>query len=277
MNQRATRSPRAVALVTGASSGIGRACAEELARTGLLVFGTSRRRRVRTNELFQMLTLDVRDDASVARCIQRVLSRAGRIDLLVNNAGVATIGALEETRLDEFRNVMDTNLFGTVRMMRAVLPIMRRQRQGRIVNMGSIMASLPMPYSSAYCASKHAMRGLSESVDHEVRGLGIRVITIEPGFVRTDIVQRSPVAASIGPYAAARAVPVRYFHEQIEQGADPALVARVVVEAATAAHPDIRYLPDTFARLVHFVRAVLPSSCFDFALRRYFRLDKSAQ
>jgi NAD(P)-dependent dehydrogenase (short-subunit alcohol dehydrogenase family) len=179
--------------------------------------------------------------------------------------------------LDEFKNVIETNLFGAVRMMRAILPIMRRQRRGRIVNIGSIIAFLPMPYSSAYCASKHALQGLSESVDHEVRGLGIRVIAIEPGFVRTGIVQRSPVASPIEPYASARAIPMRYFQEQIEQGVDPALVARVVVEAATAAHPDVRYFPDAFARLMHFARGVLPSTCFDFALRTYFRLDESAQ
>lgn len=222
-----------------------------------------------------MLTLDVRDDASVARCVGRVLSRTGRIDVLVNNAGVAALGALEETAMDEFRNVIDTNLIGAVRMMRAVLPVMRRQRHGRIVNIGSVMAFLPMPYSAAYCASKHAIRGLSESVDHEVRGLGIRVIAIEPGFVRTGIVERSPVASPIEPYAAARALPARYFQEQIEQGVDPAQVARVVVEAATAAHPDLRYFPDSFARLMHFARGVLPSGWFDFALRTYFRLDES--
>jgi len=165
-----------------------------------------------------MLTLDVRDDASVAECVERVLSRAGRIDVLVNHAGVAVVGALEETGLDEFKNAMETNLLGTVRMMRAVLPVMRRQGCGRIVNIGSVMGFLPMPYSAAYCASKHAIRGLSESVDHEVRGFGVRVIAIEPGFIRTDIVQRSPVAAPIEPYATARAFPMRYFQEQIDQG-----------------------------------------------------------
>jgi len=238
------------------------------------VFGTSRRpRRATADKLFRMLALDVRVNSSVANCVKNVLSQAGRIDLLVNNAGVATVGALEETTIDEFKNVVETNLFGTVRMIQAVLPIMREQHRGRIVNIGSVVAFLPMPYSAAYCASKHAIRGLSESVDHEVRRFGIRVIAIEPGFIRTDIVQRSSVAAPISEYAAAQAFPVRHFRQQIEQGADPAVVARVVVEAATAAHPESRYLPDSFARLMHTVRGVLPSGCFDWALRRYFRLD----
>jgi NAD(P)-dependent dehydrogenase (short-subunit alcohol dehydrogenase family) len=274
MKRKDTRRGPAVALVTGASSGIGQACAKELSLAGLRVFGTSRHpRRARKGQPFPMLTLDVRDDASAADCVERVLSRAGRIDVLVNNAGVAFVGALEETGIDDFKNVIETNLVGAVRMMRAVLPIMRRQRYGRIVNMGSVMAFLPMPYSSAYCASKHAIRGLSESVDHEVRGLGIRVIAIEPGFIRTDIVQRSPVADPLEPYATARADPVRYFREQIEQGSEPALVARAVVQAATAADPQPRYLPDSYARLLHVTRGVLPSGWFDRFFRWYFRLS----
>jgi NAD(P)-dependent dehydrogenase (short-subunit alcohol dehydrogenase family) len=268
------QSPKGVALVTGASSGIGRACAEELARAGFEVFGTSRRpRRAGKHELFRMFALDVRENASVVRCIERVRSRAGRIDVLVNNAGVAMVGALEETTIDEFKNVLETNLFGAVRMMQAVLPIMRQQRSGRIVNIGSVMGFLPMPYSSAYCASKHAIHGLSESVDHEVRGFGIRVIAIEPGFIRTDIVEHSTAATAMEEYAAARELPEQYFRQQMEKGEDPAVVARVVVKAATEAHPQLRYLPDNVAGVMNVVRTVLPSGWFDVALRKAFGMD----
>lgn len=268
-----TRSCEAVALVTGASTGIGKACASELARAGFKVFGASRHpRRAGRDEAVGQIALDVRDSASVERCISRVLSRAGRIDVLVNNAGVASVGALEETTMDEFRNVIETNLIGAARMMQAVLPVMREQGSGRILNMGSIMSFIPMPYSSPYCASKHALRGLSESVDHEVRSLGIRVIVIEPGLIRTDIAARSPVAPPIAPYAAAREFPVRHFREQIEQGADPSIVARVVVEAATTERPYSRYLPDGFARLTDLVYAALPAAFLDFGFRKYFRL-----
>jgi NAD(P)-dependent dehydrogenase (short-subunit alcohol dehydrogenase family) len=274
MNRSHTASRKAVALVTGASSGIGKACAEELVLAGFTVFGTSRRRqRSSKHGLLRMLALDVREDASVANCVEKVLSQAGRIDVLVNNAGVALVGALEETTIDEFKNVIETNLLGTVRMIQAVLPVMRKQRSGRIVNMGSVMGFLPMPYSSAYCASKHAIRGLSESVDHEVRRFGIRVITIEPGFIRTDIVQHSPIAKPLESYAATRESAVKHFRRQIEQGEDPIAVARVVVKAVTEADPESRYLPDSSARLMHAVRSVLPSRWFDFALRAYFRLD----
>ena len=265
-----------VALVTGAHSGIGRACAEQLGQAGFRVFGTSRHpRRARAGGA-HMLTLDVRDEASVAYCVSRVLSQVGRIDVLVNNAGVAAIGALEEIGLDQFNEVLDTNLLGTVRMMRAVLPTMRHQREGRIVNIGSVMAFLPMPFSAAYCASKHAIRGLSESVDHEVRRFGIRVIAVEPGFIRTEIVQHSLVTAPTEPYASARAFAVDHFREQLEKGSDPSWVARTVLEAATVAHPQHRYLPDSYARLLHLVRGVLPSGWFDYAFRWYFGLDEHA-
>jgi NAD(P)-dependent dehydrogenase (short-subunit alcohol dehydrogenase family) len=270
---RAASSPP-VALVTGASGGIGEACASELEEAGYLVFGTSRvpREGVEPGGT-RMLRLDVREDNSVADCVSTVMSLAGRIDVLVNNAGVAIAGALEETSIDEFKNVMDTNLFGAVRMMRAVLPIMREQRSGRIVNIGSVTAFLPMPYSAAYCASKHAMRGLSESVDHEVREFGIRVIVIEPGFIRTDIVRHSPTATPIEAYASTREMAAATFERRLSEGEDPAVVARSVVEAVTADNPDGRYLPDGFSRVVSMARGFLPSSLFDGALRRYLGLD----
>lgn len=192
--------------------------------------------------------------------------------MLVNNAGVALVGALEETTIGDFKDVLDTNLFGAVRMIQAVLPIMRKQGSGRIVNMGSVAGFVPMPFSAAYCASKHAIRGLTESVDHEVRRFGIRVLEIEPGFIRTDIVQHSPVASAREEYVGKREFAVRQFRGQIERGENAAVVARAVVKAATTADPNMRYLPDNTARLANVVRAVLPSNCFDFALRKYFRL-----
>jgi NAD(P)-dependent dehydrogenase (short-subunit alcohol dehydrogenase family) len=269
-----TISNRPVALVTGAGGGIGLACARELESEGFQVFGTSRNaRRATEAACTAMLELDVRNDESVANCVSAVLSQAGRLDVLVNNAGVAIAGALEETTIEEFRNVLETNVFGAVRTMQAALPVMREQRAGRIVNMGSVAAFLPMPFSAAYCASKHALRGLSESVDHEVRGFGIRVIVVEPGFILTDIVRHSPVAAPNPAYSSTRDMAARQFARQLEQGADPGVVARVVVEAVMARNPESRYLPDGFARVMSTARALLPSSAFSYGLRRYFGLD----
>jgi NAD(P)-dependent dehydrogenase (short-subunit alcohol dehydrogenase family) len=270
------KTKRRVALVTGASSGIGRACAEQLASAGLKVYGMSRHpTRDHGRGALPMLALDVRHDDSVRACVDRVITETGRIDVLVNNAGIAMEGAVEETSLDEIRAVLETNFFGAVRMMRAVLPIMRRRRSGRIINMGSAAGFLPMPYSAAYCASKHALRGFSESLDHEVRRFGIRVSVIEPGFVKTDIVEHSPVAAApFEPYISARSNPARAFRQQIARGVDPDVIARTVVEAATEEYPRLRYLPDGAACVVALFRAVLPSPLFDLAFREQFQMNE---
>ena len=179
-----------VALVTGASSGIGEATAQRLATAGYKVYGTSRRSAQAGQRSFDMLSLDVTSDESVEAAIKDVMRLEGRIDLLVNNAGfgVAPAGA-EESSLDQARSIFETNFFGMVRMTRAVVPYMRRQGNGRIINIGSVLGFLPMPYGALYAATKHAIEGYSESLDHELRTRGIRVSVIEP-CVHEDAIRR---------------------------------------------------------------------------------------
>jgi NAD(P)-dependent dehydrogenase (short-subunit alcohol dehydrogenase family) len=176
---------RGVALVTGASSGIGRASAEALARAGFTVFGTSRKRIDDGPKGVTMLVCDVTDYESVALLVSTVFSQAGRIDLLVNNAGIGMLGGAEESSVAQVQALFDVNLFGVIRMTNAVLPSMRRRGEGRIINIGSILGLVPAPYSAHYSAAKHALEGYSESLDHEVRAFNIRVSVIEPAFVRT--------------------------------------------------------------------------------------------
>src|SRR3954464_8195061 len=175
-----------IALVTGASSGIGRATAERLANAGYKVFGTSRRGAQPGKQAFEMLALDVTSDASVEAAVGEVIRREGRIDLLVNNAGfgVAPAGA-EESSMEQARAIFETNFFGLDRMTRAVVPHMRRQGSGRIINIGSVLGFLPMPFGALYSATKHAVEGYSESIDHELRTRGIRVSVIEPAYTKT--------------------------------------------------------------------------------------------
>ena len=175
-----------VALVTGASSGIGEATAERLAKAGYKVYGTSRRGAQAGKRSFEMLPLDVTSDESVEAAVSEVMRRDGRIDLLVNNAGfgVAPAGA-EESSIDQARSIFETNFFGLIRMTRAVVPHMRRQGSGRIINIGSVLGFLPMPYGALYAATKHAVEGYSESLDHELRTRGIRVSVIEPAYTKT--------------------------------------------------------------------------------------------
>src|SRR6266516_6291014 len=174
------------ALVTGASSGIGEATATRLAMAGYKVYGTSRRAAKVGQRSFELLSLDVTSDESVEAAVKEVLRLEGRIDLLVNNAGFGIApGAAEESSMEQARSIFETNFFGTIRMTRAVVPHMRRQRAGRIINIGSVLGFLPMPYAALYAATKHAVEGYSESLDHELRTRGIRVSVIEPAYTKT--------------------------------------------------------------------------------------------
>src|SRR3989440_7397480 len=196
-----------VALVTGASSGIGKATAERLATAGYKVYGTSRRGATPGQRSFEMLSLDVTSDESVAAAVNALLRSEARLDLLVNNAGfsVAPAGA-EESSIEQARAIFETNFFGIVRMTRAVLPHMRRQRSGRIINIGSVLGFLPAPYMALYAATKHAIEGYSESVDHELRTKGIRVSVIEPAYTKTQFdAHLLEPDSMLGEYRAARA------------------------------------------------------------------------
>src|SRR5215510_1132990 len=183
-----THAANRVVLITGASSGIGRATAELLAARGYRVFGGVRApATTRALAGVELVPLDVRDEASVKACVEKVRSRAGRIDVLVNNAGVNLVGAVEETSISQAQALFDTNVIGVLRMVQAVLPGMRRQGAGLIVNISSILGLIPAPYMGVYASTKHALEGLSESLDHEVRALGIRVVLIEPYYTRTNL------------------------------------------------------------------------------------------
>src|SRR3982751_2137798 len=222
------------ALVTGASSGIGEATAERLATAGYKVYGTSRRGVQAGQRSFAMTPLDVTSDESVDAAVKEVIRLEGRIDLLVNNAGfgVAPAGA-EESSIEQARSIFDTNFFGIVRMTRAVVPHMRRQGGGRIINIGSVLGFLPMPYMALYAATKHAIEGYSESLDHELRTRGIRVSVIEPAYTKTrfdaNFVQADSKLDEYREVRAALAVTMKRIMASAEE---PGVVADVVLKAA---------------------------------------------
>gem|GEM_PF-477897 len=232
-----------IALVTGTSSGIGEATAARLAKAGYTVYGTSRRGAQPGQRSYETLALDVTSDASVDAAIARVIQAEGRIDLLVNNAGFSTeLAGAEESSIEQARAIFDTNFFGVVRMTRAVLPHMRRQGSGRILNIGSVLGFLPAPYMALYAATKHAIEGYSESLDHELRTRGIRVSVIEPGYTKTPFDVNSLEADSkLDEYGEVRIALGRRIKELMAAGDPPAVVADVVLEAATAAHPKLHY------------------------------------
>lgn len=261
------------AIVTGASSGIGWASAEALAQAGFTVFGTSRRAAGNGPEGVTMLACDVTDGDAVAALISTVLSRTGRIDVLVNNAGVGMLGGAEEFSIAQVQGLFDVNLFGVVRMTNAVLPSMRRHGEGRIINIGSILGLVPAPYSAHYSAAKHAIEGYSESLDHEVRAFNIRVSVIEPAFVRTVFDQNGIEPDSpLQEYDRARAGVDALLRDVMPKADRPEVVADVIVKAATDARPRRRYTAGKAARQVSMLRRFVPAEMFDKSLRKQFRL-----
>src|SRR5438046_3051955 len=223
-----------IALVTGASSGIGEATAQRLAMAGYKVYGTSRRGAQAGQRSFEMLPLDVTSDESVDAAVREVMRLDGRIDVLVNNAGfgVAPAGA-EESSIEQARSIFDTNFFGIVRMTRAVVPHMRHQGGGRIINIGSVLGFLPAPYMALYAATKHAIEGYSESLDHELRTKGIRVSVIEPSYSRTEFDAHLLEADSkLNEYSAARAAVRKRVQEAVAAADEPSVAAEVVLQAA---------------------------------------------
>jgi len=258
-----------VALVTGASSGIGRAAAEALQGAGFRVFGTSRRAVAEKPRGVTMLSCDVTDDRSVTKLVEEVMASAGRIDLLVNNAGIGLLGAAEESSTTQAQALFDVNVFGVIRVTNAVLPVMRRQGKGRIVNLSSVLGLIPAPYSALYASSKHAIEGYSESLDHELRTLGVRVVLVEPAYTRTsfeeNIVRPDQV---LDIYDAARAGINVILQKAIEKGDAPEVVASTILEAATAPMPKRRYAAGKMARQVSFLRRFVPESLFDKSLRK---------
>ena len=264
-----------IALVTGASSGIGEATAERLAKAGYKVYGTSRRGARTGKQSFEMLSLDVTSDDSVEAAVAEVMRRDGRIDLLVNNAGfgVAPAGA-EESSIDQARSIFETNFFGLIRMTRAVVPHMRRQGNGRIINIGSVLGFLPMPYGALYAATKHAVAGYSESLDHELRTRGIRVSVIEPAYTKTpfDANFMEP-DAKLDAYHEAREGVTKRVNEVMATAEQPGVVADTVLKAASAAHPKIRYAAGKLANRLRLLRRFAPAGLVDAGIRKDLRLD----
>ena len=264
-----------IAIVTGASSGIGQATAERLARAGYKVYGTSRRAAQSGQRSFEMLTLDVTSDASVEAAVTEVMRAEGRIDLIVNNAGFGVApGGAEESSIEQARSIFDTNFFGIVRMTRAVVPHMRRRGSGRIINIGSVLGFLPMPFGALYAATKHAIEGYSESLDHELRTRGIRVSVIEPAYTKTQFdANFLEPDAKLDEYREARAALDKRLKEVMAEADGPGVVAAVVLRAASAMRPKLRYTAGGLASRLRWLRRFAPAVVMDAGIRRDLRLD----
>jgi NAD(P)-dependent dehydrogenase (short-subunit alcohol dehydrogenase family) len=244
-----------VAIVTGSSSGIGLDACVTLARNGFLTYATMRnldkssivRAAAEKEKLpIKVQQLDVTDDQSVSNAIQTIISETGRIDVLVNNAGYGLIGAFEELSIDEIRNQYETNLFGLIRVTQVVLPIMRNQQSGTIVNVSSGAGLFGYPGGSAYVSTKFAVEGLSESISYELSQFGIKVVLIEPGFIKTNFSNAMAVAKKAqdpnSPYSQMMQRVQTNSAEMAKNGSSVDVVSKAILEAVTSKSPNLRYL-----------------------------------
>jgi NAD(P)-dependent dehydrogenase (short-subunit alcohol dehydrogenase family) len=251
-----------VAIVTGSSSGIGFETSLLLARNGFFTYATMRNldKSNRINELKQkerlpleVLKLDVTDDKSVKEAIEKVANEQETIDVVVNNAGYALVGPLEELSIQEFKEQFETNVFGVIRVIQSVLPIMRKQRHGTIVNISSIAGIIGFPLTSAYVSSKFALEGLSESIAYELEQFGIKVILIEPGVIKTSLDNNLKIGKNVSsttvndrnsPYADITQRRIAGFKPRFENGLPPIEVAKAILNAIASKNipPELRYL-----------------------------------
>ncbi|MYN18144.1 SDR family NAD(P)-dependent oxidoreductase [Rugamonas sp. FT107W] len=263
-----------VVVVTGVSSGIGRAAAQQFAARGCEVYGTVRSTAgMAPIPGVTLVEMDVRDGESVTQAMRSIIVRAQRIDVLVNNAGVSLVGAVEETSVAEAQSLFEVNVFGLLRTTQAVLPQMRKQGAGRIINLSSVLGFLPAPYMGWYAASKHAVEGMSESLDHEARQFGVRVVLVEPSYTRTSLDTNAPKAAGkIAAYDTERETATRAVAQHAANAPGPDSVARTIVEAAFGPWK-MRRTPKGQASLLSKLRRFLPAGPVDSALRKNLSLN----
>lgn len=262
-----------VVLVTGASSGIGAACAEMLAQRGFLVYGSSRNPNFRP-KAYHALQMDVRDDKSVESAVARVMQEAGSIDALVNNAGCGLAGAVEDTGTEEAIRQMDVNFMGAFRVARAVLPGMRQRRSGVIVNVSSLGGLFGLPFQSFYSASKFALEGFTESLRHEVGQFGIRVVLVEPGDVKTGFTGSRVMAAAAGPssgYSATFSKCMQIVEKEEQQGVPPESIAKLVSGIIEGKVKGPRHTCGHFSqRLSAVLKRVLPGGLFESIIGSFY-------
>ena len=267
------------ALVTGASSGIGEATALRLADLGFTVYGAARRIERMTDlgaKGLRILKMDVTDDDSMQAGIKQIIDDTGRIDVLVNNAGYGSYGSVEDVPMSEAKYQFEVNVFGLARLTQLVLPHMREQGSGRIINVSSIGGKFYEPLGAWYHATKFAVEGLSDSLRVELAPYGIRVVIIEPGPIRTEwnaISRESLVEVSRGTAYEHQAEKVRSRMEKADQpmtSSGPEVVARKIVKAATTSHPKPRYPVGRGAGTIMGARRVLPDRAFDGIVKRLY-------
>lgn len=264
-----------VVLITGASSGIGKSIGEFLHHKGFIVYGTSRNPEKILNSVFPLLYLEVCDVNSIKSAVQKVILLSGKLDVVINNAGVGITGPIEEIPIDEMKNNFDTNLFGPIEVMKTVLPQMRSQKSGLIINITSIAGYMGLPYRGIYSASKGALELITESLSMEVKPFGINIISVAPGDFVTNIASgrfHAPVfqgSAYEKPYGDT----IKLMNKQVNEGNDPTEMAKAVFDIIQQKRPKIHYKVGSFIQKFSVIlKKILPDKIYEKMLMNHYKL-----
>jgi short-subunit dehydrogenase len=261
-----------VVLITGASSGLGKSTAELLSAKGMMVFGTSRKTNGERVDGYDLLPLDVDSDSSVDGCVKSVMEKTDRLDVLVNNAGQIQVGAVEETTMAEAKSVFETNFFGAVRMVNAVLPTMKKQKEGLIINVASLAAIIATPTRAFYSASKAALGSYSDVLRYEVRRFGIHVCAVYPGFFNTGAENRTLLPSiPLDEYRQMRSNVMAVRANDLRNGDDPKLLAETILRIIRTKSPKASYVVGK-GTMNRVLKNILPHSAFESVVERHFKL-----
>jgi NAD(P)-dependent dehydrogenase (short-subunit alcohol dehydrogenase family) len=263
-----------VVLITGASSGIGKVTAEYLLQKGYKVYGTSRNPKPALYN-FPLIQLDVTELTSIKNAIKTILKKEGKIDVLVNNAGIGITGPVEETPSDEIRKAFETNFFGAIEVMKSVLPQMRKQKSGLIINITSIAGYTGLPFRGIYSACKSALEIITESIRMEVKDFGIRVTNLAPGDVATNIVEgryHTPVFDE-SPYKEVYQINLDLMNSHVSEGSNPIEMARAIEKVIDTSNPKIHYKVGSFMQKFSIVlKRILPDRVYEKLIMNYYKM-----
>lgn len=264
-----------VVLITGGSSGIGKAIGEYLLLKGFIVYGTSRNPSKINNHPFRLIKLDIKDIDSISEAVEEVLSKEDRLDILINNAGIGITGPLEDTPTKEMRNAFDTNFFGAIDMMKAVLPQMRNQQKGMILNITSLAGYMGLPYRGIYSAAKGALELVTEATNMEVRQFGIRVVNVAPGDFATNIASsryHTPVYEN-SPYKDVYQKNIDLMNAHVSEGSNPIEMAKAIHRIIEMKNPRIHYRIGGFMQKFSIVlKRLLSDRYYEKLLMKYYEL-----
>ena len=264
-----------VVLITGGSSGIGKSIGEFLSQKGFTVYGTSRNPEKISNSLFPLIALDVRDANSIQSAVAKIIEETGRLDIVINNAGVGITGPLEEIPMEEIKNNFETNFFGPIEVMKAALPQMRTQQSGLIINITSIAGYMGLPYRSVYSASKGALELITEALRMEVKSFGIQITNVAPGDFATNIAAgrfHAPVVPG-SAYEKVYAGVLKTMDEHVDSGSNPNEMAEAICQIIQNPHPRIHYKVGAFIQKFSIVlKRILPDKVYEKMLMNHYKL-----